>query len=40
MNVSEHLGMFVYVHAGVSGDVLGADDFTVSLESLKLEEFG
>lgn len=40
MNVSEYLGMLVYVHAGVGGDVLGADDFTVSLESLKLEEFG
>lgn len=38
--ISEYLGMFVYVHAGVGGDVLGADDFTVSLESLKLEEFG
>lgn len=32
--------MFVNVHAGVGGDVLGADDFTVSLESVELEELG
>lgn len=40
MNGSEYLGMFVNVHTGVSCDVLGADDFTVSLESFKLEELG
>lgn len=39
-NVSEYPGMFVYVHAGVVGDVLGADYFTVSLKSIKLEELG
>lgn len=35
-----HLGVFVEVHTGLSGDVLGADDLTVSLKSLQLEEFG
>lgn len=32
--------MFVEVHAGFRGDVLGADDLTVSLKSLQLEELG
>lgn len=32
--------MFVEVHAGFRGDVLGADDLTVSLKSLELEELG
>lgn len=32
--------MFVNVHTGFYGDVLGADDLTVSLEGLKLEELG
>lgn len=35
-----HLCMFVNVHTGFYGDVLGADDLTVSLEGLKLEELG
>lgn len=35
-----HLGMLVNVHTGFYGDVLGADDLTVSLEGLKLEELG
>lgn len=35
-----YLGMFVNVHARFYGDVLGADDLTVSLEGLKLEELG
>lgn len=35
-----HPGMFVEVHAGFRGDVLGADDLTVSLKSLELEELG
>lgn len=29
-----HLGVFVEVHAGFCGDVLGADDLTVSLKGL------
>lgn len=29
-----HLGVFVEVHAGLRGDVLGADDLTVSLKGL------
>lgn len=32
--------MLVEVHAGFCGDVLGADDLTVSLKSLELEELG
>lgn len=32
--------MFVEVHAGFRGDVLGADDLAVSLKSLELEELG
>lgn len=32
--------MFVEVHAGLRGDVLGADDLTVSLKSFELEELG
>lgn len=35
-----HLGMFVNVHTCFYGNVLGADDLTVSLEGLKLEELG
>lgn len=35
-----HLGVFVEVHAGFRGDVLGADDLTVSLKALQLEELG
>lgn len=35
-----HPGMFVEIHAGFRGDVLGADDLTVSLKSLELEELG
>lgn len=35
-----HLGVFVEVHAGLRGDVLGADDLTVSLKGLELEELG
>lgn len=38
--LSSHLGMFVNVHTRFYGDVLGADDLTVSLEGLKLEELG
>lgn len=37
---ASHLGVFVEVHAGFCGDVLGADDLTVSLKGLELEEFG
>lgn len=37
---SAHLGVFVEVHAGLRGDVLGADDLTVSLKGLELEELG
>lgn len=32
--------MLVEVHAGFRGDVLGADDLTVSLKSLQLKELG
>lgn len=32
--------MFVEVHAGFRGNVLGTDDLTVSLKGLQLEEFG
>lgn len=32
--------MFVNIHARFYGDILGADDLTVSLEGLKLEELG
>lgn len=35
-----HLGMFVNVHTRFYGDILGADDLTVSLEGLELEELG
>ena len=35
-----HLGVFVEIHAGLGGDVLGADDLTVPLQSFQLEEFG
>lgn len=35
-----HLSVFVEVHAGFRGDVLGADDLTVSLKGLQLEELG
>ena len=35
-----HLGVLVEVHAGLRGDVLGADDLTVPLQSFQLEEFG
>lgn len=35
-----HLGVLVEVHAGFCGDVLGADDLTVSLKGLELEELG
>lgn len=35
-----HLGVLVQVDAGLRGDVLGADDLTVSLKGLELEEFG
>lgn len=31
---TKKLGVFVKVHAGFSGDVLGADDLTVSLKGL------
>lgn len=37
---TEELGVLVEVHTGFRGDVLGADDLTVSLKGLELEEFG
>lgn len=40
MAPASHLGVLVEVHAGVRGDVLGADDLTVSLKGLELEELG
>lgn len=40
MNRQPYPGVLVEVHAGFRGDVLGADDLTVSLKSLELEELG